>query len=348
MNSHIRRTHTLYTELIFSILLILCTVSNAQVPPRYYENMLIRKTYTPNHKTPYNNINVYKEEDFYKAEGSECIRFIIKRNIKLSKTLSFKNKDVDIIGNGHKIYEYHSPLKNTSKRKIEYLQEVKGNELFITEKGKIIKLAESEPFVAKSWQFDSITNICRIELPDEIRELKIPKDNQTYISYEAWFVRQRDKVLYAKDGYIYFTCNCSYKPNHRFRRYTPRPHFTIINGDEAKNGVLIRNHEIIYPPKKEKISLSTLPALIKVQKGCTLTMKNIQLIGTNKCMVENNGICKLNDCHFTLATGNAINSTGQLYARDCQFSKITQFAINSTSPRSYTDVCSCKFIKIGK
>ena len=343
-NSRATNSWSILAGIYFS----LCTVLYAQVPPRYYNNMLTRKIYIPNQIEPYNNVNVYTEEDFYNTGEGEYIRFTIKRDIKLSKTISLNCRRVDIIGNGHKIYEYHNPLKNTSKGKLEYLQEVKGNELFITEKGKIIKLAESEPFLAESWQYDSITNICRIELPNEIRELSIPEDNQTYISYEAWFVRQRDKVLYAKDGYIYFTCNCSYKPYHRFRRFTPRPHFTIINGDKTNNGVVIRNHEIVLPKTKKKMSLSSLPALIKVQKNCTLSLKNVQLFGTNTCMLENEGICILEECSLTLGTGNAINSKGQLYVKDCQFSKISQFAINSISPRSYTDVSFCKFIRIGK
>ncbi len=273
--------------------------TNDSIPSVYFDGELKRQSF-PRVDLNYTKYDIYKESDFLGIRYSNNILLNIKKNIKLSSPITFDSKcNIWIKGNGHTI----------------------------SEKRKFDRVKETKVYQATSWDYNESTHICTIKLPQALQKLHISKKDSVYISYELWFVRQKDLVLSAENGFLTFECKSSYKPDAYMRSWTPNPMFFLTY--KTKKGID-----------------NGLPTLLSVGDKAIINIENLKLIGSTDCILKNKGIVRLNGCYFTKGNSGAIFSSGSIYINHCTFSNIRNFGIVCDN-ESYSDICNSRFEAIG-
>lgn len=321
--------------------------NNAKVPKTEFE----RKTFQMP-QGEYQEVMVKTEDDFYGADFSKHIIFNIKRDIALTKTLVLNSKKGIVIqGNGHRLYQkgecYSKKGKEGKWRYAQLNKPLKGDELFVDQKGHILRWSESDVYQAESWTYNDSTKMVEILLPSTLYNLTINRKDNVYINYSMWFVRQKNIISEAKDGKLYFKNEHGYKPNEMFRSWTKSPYFYLENYSKQYNHLFLKDDKIYWPINKKEIFRCDVLTGIIISHTSYVDCYDVEFGPSVEHMVVNYGKSRFTNCRFGDTESIGILSKGDLYVINCTFENITKNCITSSS-QSYTEVLSSHFNNIGK
>ena len=323
------------------------------------------------------SVNVQNEMELAKAiTNNNSITINLKSDILLSgnststktKTGSLKallniskQKNIIINGEGHKLFDFSSPIKNAKLKRNRFLapysKEVNGNEAFITSNGQILQLSRSKTYQAKGWYIANPSkNLYGLILPDELRHIRISEEDHVYISFRVSFVRETYQVQSCSNGIILFVVNNkdSKTTSQSLRDLSPQTHFYLTNFEENGQGVIIKKGTLSYPSQYEKISQCEANYIFHLTGQTKIELNDLIIIGGMEYGIMNDASLRIHHSKMINSIFGGIYNTGTLFADHNQFEDIKTSAtrtehypnlIKNHDP--YMEVTDNQFTNIG-
>ena len=291
------------------------------------------------------SIDVYNEEDLARAiANNQSITINLKSDIFLSGNSTSsrnntgsiqallnidKRKNIIINGEGHKIFEYGKPFQKTrlqrNKYLVPYTKEVKGDEAFTTNSGKILQLARSKTYRARGWNTTlSSQGIYGLVLPKELQHIRITKNDQVFISFRVSFVRQTYRVHSCSNGTIYFTIDKkdSYTNSKYMRDLSPQTDFYLTNFEESNDGVIIKDGYLSYPSQYGTISQCESNYIFHIKGDSKVEINGLTIIGGTEYGIMNSASLHIHHSKMMNPIFGGIYNTGLLFADHNRFEEI--------------------------
>lgn len=288
--------------------------------------------------------------------------------------INIRGKHLIINGNGHKVYEKDTNLQDINLVGDRFVASFSGNfgenDAFITANGTIIPLTRSKMYRGRGWQvvgFESAHNNDEIDVGIQLPEINTNNElnhlydegecNNLFVSYRLSYLRYTKRVEYISNGYLFFkVIKKDYIANEAIRNISSQPDFFLINfsGDMDDVGALVKGENVSYPSfYGDQVSKCWASHLFRVKENSNVVFNNVTFIGGLDYSVRNDGILRLNNCHFINQVAGGVVNLYRMIVDQCDFTDIFSIGVrfdhegdNNYNQNPYMEVTNSTFRNI--